>query len=691
MTNAQRIAIVKHAITTLLWLVPFSIFAQAISIDFFNSDFLEIKRLADERNAQALVQAFGKSDALDEAILISLGSVQDDGVAEAIAEKLDATSEKVRIAACFALGQTLRDSPKANRFEQFVIEHIEKEKNRRVKSALIVSLGVFGTRAALDEVARVSFKETALQEAQAEAIARFAIRQIFSVKGVETVANLYKPKSRGMNWCIYALARIPDGALLSGKEALLCRAAESPNANERMFAVTALSRVRSEESFAAVVRTLGDTDWRVAVNAIRALQGFAMIDAPTQEKVITELLLLLSSPNYHIARTSLETLARIRYFNPAEAERRVAPAIGAKLHATSPDLSATALRSLAQAFPTTALSYLYDMKARGDTTIALFEAIGIIAERERLVREDLLAMLLESLSQKNSKRATVAAESLIKIWKLVMSDARFESALLSALNMHSNLGNSSAVQAIASGLSDSLVFKQQYSQAFLHALACFKSSDNAETVIALLDALKSSKADSVAKKIEPYLSDESNAVRRKAAEVIEKIAGEKIPVSQNDLPKRSYNLSDFARFKKNPIAVVTTQYGEVEIELFLKETPFTVMNFVTLAERNFFDGLVFHRVVSNFVVQGGDPKGDGTGGAEQTIRSEFSPRSFERGTLGMASAGKDTESSQWFIMHAHQPHLDGRYTLFGKVLRGMESIDRLEQGDTIQSVRIEKR
>lgn len=678
----------KLAITALLWLFSFSIFAQTISTESFKNNLFEIRKFADERDAQALVQAFGKSDALDEAILISLGSVQDDSVAEAISQKLDATSEKVCIAACFALGQTLRNSPKATLFERVVIERIAKAKNLRVKSALIVSLGAFGTHTALDETAGFSFKETALQEAQAEAIARFAVRQIFSAKGVETLAKLYKRKSRGMNWCIYALARIPDSALLSGKVDLLCRAAESPNANERMFAVTALSRVRSEQSFSAVVRALGDEDWRVSVNAVRALQGFAAIDAPTQEKIITELLSLLSLPNYHIARTALETLARIRYFNPAEAERRVAPAIGAQLRATSPDLSATALRSLAQAFSTTALSYLYDMKARGDTTIALFEAIGIIAERERLVREDLLAMLLESLSQKNSKRATVAAESLIRIWKLVLSDARFESALLSALNMHSNLGNSSAVQAIASGLSDSLIFKQQYSQAFLDALACFKSSDNAETVITLLDALKSSKADSVAKKIEPYLSDESNVVRRKAAEVIEKIAGVKILVSQNDLPKRSYNLSDFARFKENPIAVVTTQYGEVEIELFLKETPFSVMNFVTLGERKFFDGLVFHRAVSNFVVQGGDPKGDGTGGAEQTIRSEFSPRSFERGTLGMASAGKDTESSQWFIMHSHQPHLDGRYTIFGKVLRGMEAVDMLEQGDEIRAIQI---
>lgn len=676
----------KHALTALLWLISSTTFAQRTS-----TEFLEIKRLADERNAPALVRAFGKSDALDEAILLSLGSVQDDAVADEIAEKLGATSEKVRLAACFALGQTLRDSPKATRFEPMVIERIANEQSLRVKSALIVSLGTFGTRAALTEVTRFSFKEPKLTEAQAEAIARFAIRQMFSADAVQTLAKIYKPKRQGLNWCIYAMSRVPDGALLAEQVPLLRRAAESPNADERMFAVLALSRVRAPESFDAIVTRLRDEDWRVGVNAIRALQGFATIDAPTQEKVITELLSLLSSPNYHIARTSLETLARIKYFNPTNAEQRIAPTIGNQLRATSPDLSATAMRALAQAFPTTALSYLYDLKAKGDTSLALLEAIGLIAERERVIREDLLAFLLEVLSQRNSKRAAAGAESLVKLWKLSPSDERFEKSLLSALKFHSDLENSSAVQAIASALSDSLFFKQQYSQAFLDALAHFKSSDNAETVIVLLDALKASKEPLVASKVEPYLSDENNAVRLTAAKVIEKLTSTRPKVLRNDPPKSPYNLNAFTRFKKNPIAVLTTQYGEVELELFLNETPFTVLNFVALAERKFFDGLTFHRVVSNFVVQGGDPKGDGTGGAEHTIRSEFLPRSFERGMLGMASAGKDTESSQWFVMHAHQPHLDGRYTLFGKVLRGMAVVDRLEQGDLIHTVRIKVR
>lgn len=647
-----------------------------------------MKRFADERNAQALVQALGKNDALDEAILLALGSVQDDAVAEAIAERLRATSEKVRVAACFALGQTLRNSPKAAAFERVVMERLNSEKSVRAKAAMLSSLGAFGTKASLDEVARFSFKEALLQEAQAEAIARFAIRQLVSAEGAQKVATLYKPKSRGMNWSVYAMARIPDGALILEHQPTLLRAARSPNADERMFAVLALSRARSPESFSAIVQRLRDEDWRVVVNAIRALQAFAAIDPPTQERIIAESLSLLSSPNYHVARTALESLARIAYFNPADAERRIAPAMGAQLRSASPDLRATALRSLAQAFPTTALSYLYDLNARGDSSLALLEVIGLVAERERQIREDLLAFLLENLSSRDSKRATAATESLAKIWKLSPSDERIAQALLSAMNVHSDLGNSSAVQALAATLSDSLFFKPRYAQALFSALSRFNSSDNAETVIALMDALQKSKADSLAQKLEPYLSDENNAARLKAAQIIASQTGAKPQVSRRAESKQPLDAKAFSRFKNNPIAVLTTKHGEIELELFLNETPFTVLNFVALAERGFFDGLTFHRVVSNFVVQGGDPKGDGTGGAEQTIRSEFSPRSFERGMLGMASAGKDTESSQWFIMHSHQPHLDGRYALFGKALRGMDIADRIQQGDAILSVRV---
>ena len=116
--------------------------------------------------------------------------------------------------------------------------------------------------------------------------------------------------------------------------------------------------------------------------------------------------------------------------------------------------------------------------------------------------------------------------------------------------------------------------------------------------------------------------------------------------------------------------------------------PAAVGNFVRLSTQGFYDGVLFHRVVSDFVIQAGDPSGTGWGGPGYTIRDEFSPLPFGRGTLGMARAGKDTAGSQWFITHSAQPHLDGRYTIFGQVISGWDVLDSIEQGDRVQTVSI---
>ena len=110
------------------------------------------------------------------------------------------------------------------------------------------------------------------------------------------------------------------------------------------------------------------------------------------------------------------------------------------------------------------------------------------------------------------------------------------------------------------------------------------------------------------------------------------------------------------------------------------------MNFIKLSENKFYNGTVFHRVVSNFVIQGGDPGGTGYGGPGYSIRSEFSPLTYERGMVGMASSGKDTEGSQFFITHSATPHLDGRYTIFGKVIGGMDVVDEIMTGDSVVDV-----
>jgi cyclophilin family peptidyl-prolyl cis-trans isomerase len=138
----------------------------------------------------------------------------------------------------------------------------------------------------------------------------------------------------------------------------------------------------------------------------------------------------------------------------------------------------------------------------------------------------------------------------------------------------------------------------------------------------------------------------------------------------------------------SPHVFIETARGTIEFELAVLDAPQTSRNFMLLARKGFFNGLAIHRVVPNFVVQGGDPRGDGQGGPGYTIRDELNERPFLRGTVGMALSWEDTGGSQFFIAHSPQPHLDARYTVFGHVVNGMDVVDRIEQGDVIDRVRV---
>jgi cyclophilin family peptidyl-prolyl cis-trans isomerase len=137
-----------------------------------------------------------------------------------------------------------------------------------------------------------------------------------------------------------------------------------------------------------------------------------------------------------------------------------------------------------------------------------------------------------------------------------------------------------------------------------------------------------------------------------------------------------------------PRAILHTRKGRVELHLDVVEAPLTTWRFVELAQRGFYDGLTFHRVVPGFVVQGGDPRGDGNGGPGYTQRCELGQRPYGRGAVGMALAGKDTGGSQFFVTLTPTPHLDGAYTQFGRVVEGMDVVEALRPGDVIERVEI---
>ncbi|QWP78925.1 peptidylprolyl isomerase [Lysobacter sp. K5869] len=138
------------------------------------------------------------------------------------------------------------------------------------------------------------------------------------------------------------------------------------------------------------------------------------------------------------------------------------------------------------------------------------------------------------------------------------------------------------------------------------------------------------------------------------------------------------------------IATFDTSRGPIRVELAAEKAPLTVANFVNLAQRGFYDGLNFHRVIPNFMIQGGCPQGTGTGGPGYRFEDETrNGLGHQRGVLSMANAGPGTNGSQFFITHIVCDWLDGKHTVFGKVLEGQEIVDTVQQGDKINSVKIE--
>jgi peptidylprolyl isomerase len=188
--------------------------------------------------------------------------------------------------------------------------------------------------------------------------------------------------------------------------------------------------------------------------------------------------------------------------------------------------------------------------------------------------------------------------------------------------------------------------------------------------------------------LEKYLDSRDAAVARAAAEALTTITGDEYGKRIAGGLEPLHSDLDFGYLENLPETIgvwLETSEGNIRIELYKRLAPFTIMNILKLAgDEGFYNGLIFHRVVPNFVVQGGDPRGDGWGGPGYSIRSEFSSFSYEAGSVGIASAGKDTEWSQFFITHSPQPHLDGRYTVIGKVVSGMSVVNKIQVGDRIR-------
>ncbi len=208
---------------------------------------------------------------------------------------------------------------------------------------------------------------------------------------------------------------------------------------------------------------------------------------------------------------------------------------------------------------------------------------------------------------------------------------------------------------------------------------------------AIIDALAAVGGPLAREVLTEGLADRDWAVRVRAVRWLDRIA----PDEDHDArirpaPDRGtdYAAPHLVEPPVSPHVYIETERGTIQIELAVLDAPLTVDSFIRLARRGFYDGLTFHRVVTNYVVQSGDPRGDSEGGPGYTLRDEINQLPFLRGTVGMALDWEDTAGSQFFITRAPQPQFDGRFTAFGRVIAGMEVVDALRPGDSIERVRV---
>jgi cyclophilin family peptidyl-prolyl cis-trans isomerase/HEAT repeat protein len=349
----------------------------------------------------------------------------------------------------------------------------------------------------------------------------------------------------------------------------------------------------------------------------------------------------------------------------------------------------------------------------GMSELARFEPTSAEGKKAKSEMPNVLRPIaFEAAEALPSESRTKAAPDVLRAFAAYKSDD-LEAVLRIALNSQDVWVRATAAELLAENAPSSAV-RLQIENAFKKALTTDKHDNDAQ--LAMLDAMAKINKAAALDTIYKALDAPDYLVRKKAFELLDdpellnKFPGvvnvvsdararRKDEVSLYD-PKTGTKLgqvlnndADYRRAlsRKNgqTKAIVATEKGTFTIDLLPEDAPLTVDNFIKLARSRYFNGLEVHRVVPNFVMQDGDPRGDGNGGPGWSIRCEINMVPYERGAVGMALSGKDTGGSQWFITHSPQPHLDGGYTVFGRVNEtGMRVVDKIVRVDKILSIRI---
>ena len=604
----------------------------------------------------------------------SLGQIQNQHAVSALLERLDPSTERspiVRARAVEALGK------------------IGSNK------LAVAALGNYGVKGIADAIVRLLPAPGEAVSDDSKLVASMALTALLKIKQpstIEAIAAELRSSDSDLRWqAANALARIREG--ISVAVPSLLPLLEDKDALVRAHAARALGVAKAAEAIDPLIRLLADKDERVVASSITALGSIG------QARAVDPLVTLGNT-----------LLSGYRSFDRDK--------LGVPTQQNPLLLIATALGNIKdeRALPFLKALRFTDGKlgANAEVEIAVAKfgepAFFDAPPTAKLSSEDWRAIsaYAQALGQLATERAKAFLNDLFTGKTYGKPDVRAVPVILEAM-----------AQAKVEGLRNVLLEQLKSSDVFVRTTSATllgDLGDQSEVVIsALYDAYKTARADKIneariaiveaADKLKhpmniQVLSDTDGdidyVVRLKASDLLRATPTDAGTIRPLQIGKvatghdRAYwrHIAEISDSVKNPTAVIHTKKGDIRIELFAADAPMTVDNFIRLARSGFYNDLAFVRVVPNFVIQGGDPRGDQNGGPGYQIRDEINLRRYETGTVGMALSGKDTGGSQFFITHSPQPHLDGGYTIFGQVIEGMEVVNRIARGDKIERVEI---
>lgn len=494
----------------------------------------------------------------------------------------------------------------------------------------------------------------------------FALARFKDTRAAESVL-LSSGRSR-FDWWVatWVAMRLESPAL----RPVLLEGAASSEALSRVYAARGLGALKRGDAVETLLKLVKDPDEIVVVNALRAL---ALVGDPRGTPAAGA---LLGSKSAALREEALKALAGL----PPDASLRAR--VVAFAGDRDPALRAAGLRALAHMDRDDFALVLSGLDPDPEWSVraALAQALGDLGGE--LAQGVLLAMLKD-------EDARVVPAVLEGVRKARGADA------LSTLRQQLEHSDFAVRAAAAEGLT--ALKSEGDSERLWAAYGRGLKDQELDARAAIVGALAVQKDAAARQHLgEIASSDPARPVRVRAREALQ-AAGQSAPdvgpqpASRPEVDYRgAMRPFDPAPGQQlySPRAILHTRRGRIELQLDIVETPLTTQAFMDLARRGFYDGLSFHRVVPGFVVQGGDPRGDGNGGPGYTLRCELGERPYGRGAVGMALSGRDTGGSQFFITTAPTPHLDGAYTLFGQVTAGQDVVESLRPGDLIEHVEI---